>query len=174
MQGGSLHSQGAPTPVQPGSLHSSSAPSSMQPHASTSAPGASNPPTSPVLAPTPRRAPAPTPRTRLATHVQLAASPRARFAVGVVLAIVLGFIPAHIVASLREDSAFRPIDARVTAAQAAVDSRASYDALDAIRAEQLDAKRGARNTIALTSLMIWALSGGAIAFVWFRRRPEPS
>jgi hypothetical protein len=127
---------------------------------------------SPVLAPTPHRAPPAAPRTRLATHAQLAASPRVRMVVGVVLAIVLGFIPAHIVASLREHSAFRPIDSRVTVAHAAVDSQASYEALDALRAEQLEAKRSARNTIALTSMLIWAVTGGAIAYVWFRRRPE--
>jgi len=86
----------------------------------------------------------------------------------------MGFIPAHIVASLREDSAFRPIDSQVTAAHAAVDSRAGYEALDAIRAEQLEAKRSARNTIALTSMLIWAIAGGAIAYVWFRRWPQPS
>ncbi|HEY0989688.1 MAG TPA: hypothetical protein VGD80_21620, partial [Kofleriaceae bacterium] len=111
------------------------------------------------------------PRTRLATHAQLAASPRARFAVGVVLAIVLGFIPAHIVASMREDRAFRPIDAQVTAVQAAADTLASYNALDGLRAEQLDAKRSARNTIALTSMLMWAAASAAIGFVWFRRRP---
>jgi hypothetical protein len=136
--------------------------------------GASSGLSSPVLPPTPRRAPPAAPRTRLATHAQLAASPRVRLAAGVVLAIVLGFVPAHIVASLREDNAFRPIDSRVTAAHAAVDSQASYEALDALRAEQREAKRSARNKIALTSMLIWAASGGAIAYVWFRRRPERS
>jgi hypothetical protein len=165
-----------PAPVQPGSLYSSSS-SPLQlvsSNASAAATGSSGAPTSPVLPPTPRRAPPVAPRTRLATHMQLAASPRARLAAGVALAIVLGFIPAHIVASLREDSAFRPIDSRVTAAHAAVDSLAAYEALDAIRAEQLDAKRSARDTIAMASMLIWAVAGGAIAYVWFRRRPEPS
>jgi DNA-binding GntR family transcriptional regulator len=124
-----------------------------------------------VLAPTPHRAPQVTPRIRLATQAYVVRSPRARFAAGVLLAIALGFVPAHIVASLREDQAYRPIDTRVIATQAAVDSQASYDALDAFRTQQLDAKRGARNTIALTALLIWAAAGGVVAYVWFRRVP---
>jgi len=39
-----------------------------------------------------------------------------RFAAGVLLAIILGFVPAHIVASLREDQAYGAIDAKVTTA----------------------------------------------------------
>ena len=129
------------------------------------------PPTSPVLAPTPRRAPQGTPRIRLATQAYVVRSPRARFAAGVLLAIVFGFVPAHIVASQREDQAYRPIDARVIATQAAVDSQASYDALDAFRAQQLDAKRDARTKIALTAMLVWAAAGSVLAYVWFRRVP---
>jgi hypothetical protein len=135
---------------------------------------ASPPPSSsisPVLPPTPHRAPQVAPRIRLATQAYVVRSPRARFAAGVLLAIVLGFVPAHIVASLREDQEYRLIDARVIATQTAVDSQASYDALDAFRTGQLGAKRGARNTIALTALLIWAATGSVIAYVWFRRVP---
>jgi hypothetical protein len=100
-------------------------------------------------------------------------SARARFAVGVLLAIVVGFIPAHLVGSMREDHAYRAIDAKVTTAQSAVDSQTRYDALDALRAEQLDAKHRAHRSIVLTSLLVWAAAGGAVAFVWFRRIPWP-
>lgn len=134
------------------------------------------PPTTPRLAPTPQHRPeAVEPRINVATERRSPASPRVRFAAGVVLAIVLGFIPAHVVAAMREQRAFHAIDARVIAAQDAADSQQSYDALDAMRAAQLDAKHSAQRRIALASMLIWAVAGGAIAYVWFRRiaREQP-
>jgi hypothetical protein len=80
---------------------------------------------------------------------------------------VLGFIPAHIVASIREASAFRAIDAKVNAVQAGADAQDSYDALDAFRAQQLHDKRSAQQRIALATLAIWAAMGGAVAYLWF-------
>jgi hypothetical protein len=97
------------------------------------------------------------------------ASRRGRFAIGVLLAVVLGFIPADIVATLREHSALRAIDARVVAAQDAADSQDSYAALDAFRAQQLALKRSKRRMIALTSLLVWAAASGAVGYVWFWR-----
>ncbi|TMQ05812.1 MAG: hypothetical protein E6J91_39725 [Deltaproteobacteria bacterium] len=99
------------------------------------------------------------------------ASARVRFAAGIVLAIVLGFVPAHLVAGIRERSAFAVIDRDLIAAQAAADMPDSYAALDALRAEKLDAKRSAHRSIALASLLIWGAAGGALAYVWFRRIP---
>ncbi len=126
-------------------------------------------PMTPVLAMHPRPAPG-VPRTRLATHHMLG-SPRWRFAAGILLAIVLGFIPAHVVASIQEDRAFRPIDARVVAAQVAVDTMRGYDALDALRADQLDAKQSAQRRIIATSMLLWFAAAGALGYVWFRRVP---
>jgi hypothetical protein len=94
---------------------------------------------------------------------------RVRFAAGVALAIVVGFVPADLVASFQERSAFREIDARVAAVQAAVDSPQSYAALDAFRADQLDAKRDARRSIVVTAMLLWAATGGGLAYVWFKR-----
>ncbi|HET7501808.1 MAG TPA: hypothetical protein VFK02_12415 [Kofleriaceae bacterium] len=85
------------------------------------------------------------------------------------LSVVLGFIPADIVATLREHSALRAIDARVIAAQDAADSPEGYAALDALRAEQLALKRSKRRMIALTSLVVWAAAAGAVGYVWFWR-----
>lgn len=165
-------SSSSPSP-SPSTSPSSSPSRSASPSASPSPlrPTSPSPPTSPVLPPTPPREPKVTPRIRLATQAYVVRSPRARVVAGVVLAILLGFVPAHIVASLREDEAYRPIDVRVIAAQAAVDSQASYDALEPFRADQLDAKRNARNTIALTAMLIWFGMGGTIAYLWFRRVP---
>ena len=126
----------------------------------------------PKLGVTPRFAPVPADeRAADASRVVrwLRGSPRARFGAGVLLAIVLGFIPAAVVGGLRERSAFRAIDARVIAAQTAVDSPQSYDALDELRADQLEAKRSARRMIVVTSMLLWAAAGGGLAYVWFKR-----
>jgi hypothetical protein len=107
----------------------------------------------------------------LATRVPALASPRVRFAAGVALAIALGFLPAQLAAGMRERSAFGAIDARIAAVQATADTPDSYAALDAFRAEQLDAKHRARRGIVVTSLLIWAAAGGALAYAWFRGLP---
>jgi hypothetical protein len=130
----------------------------------------SGPPTTPRLAAAQREAPEASPTGSTSARPPRA-SPRVRLAAGVLLAIVLGFIPAHVVASLREEGAFREIDAQVIEAQAAVDSLRAYEALDALRTVQLDAKRSAQRRIALASLVIWAVAGGAVAYVWFKRVP---
>jgi len=104
--------------------------------------------------------------TSLAT---LAADPRARLAAGVLLAILVGFVPAHLVASAREASAFDRIDRDVRLRYAAVTSDADYAALDAMLARERQHKQDDRRNIALGSMLIWALTGGAIAFVWFRK-----
>ena len=111
------------------------------------------------------------PATWSSAQVARLAAPRVRLAAGVLIAIVLGFVPAAIVASIREGRAFRAIDAKVTAVQSAVDSEDSYEALDGFRAEQLRQKRSARQMIALTSMLIWAAAGGGLAYVWFKRVP---
>jgi hypothetical protein len=97
--------------------------------------------------------------------------PRARFAAGVVLAVLLGFIPAHVVASIRERSAFREIDDHVVQVQSRTDEPLDAAALEAFRAEQKSRKQSQQRSIALASLAIWALAGGGLAYVWFRRVP---
>lgn len=97
------------------------------------------------------------------------ANERIRFALGVVIALLIGFLPAHLVAAMREKSAFADIDANVVAVQAQADSAASYAALDQFRAAQLERKHDDRQGIALMALFMWGAAGGAIAYVWFRR-----
>ena len=99
------------------------------------------------------------------------ADPRIRFALGVVIAIVLGFVPAHLIASMRERSAFDEIDRKVVATQSAVETDDAYAALEKFRAEQLSRKHDDRRSIAITALLIWAAAGSAIGYVWFRRIP---
>ena len=98
-------------------------------------------------------------------------TPRARFAAGVVLSILLGFVPAHLIASMREESAFATIDAQVHAAQLQADTPEMYRQLDAFRAAQLSRKESEQRSIAMVSMLIWALAGAGLAYVWFRQIP---
>ncbi len=99
------------------------------------------------------------------------ADARTRMIVGTVLAIAIGFVPAHIVASVREKSAFATIDARVIAAGRAVTNDAELTALDDYRATELATKKSSRRNIALVSMLIWAVVGAGAGYVWFRRIP---
>jgi hypothetical protein len=99
----------------------------------------------------------------------LAGDRRVRLAAGVVLAILLGFIPAHLVAAVREDSAYAQIDKEIQARYKSVLTEADWDALDAMLARQIERKKDRRRSIALASFLIWGLAGGGVAFVWFRK-----
>ncbi|HEX3481495.1 MAG TPA: hypothetical protein VHT91_41060 [Kofleriaceae bacterium] len=103
----------------------------------------------------------------LVAQIPVLASARVRLVAGVALALALGFVPAHLVAGMRERSAFAAIDAKVAAVQSTADTPDSYAALDGFRAEQLDAKYSARRSIAVTSLLVWAAVGAALAYGWF-------
>jgi hypothetical protein len=97
--------------------------------------------------------------------------PKTRFVVGIVLAIVLGFIPAHFIAHLQESSAYAKVDANVNAVQHDAVTPDDYAALDGFRAGQLARKHDERRNIALLAMLIWAAGGAGIAYVWFRRIP---
>jgi len=97
--------------------------------------------------------------------------PRWRFAAGLVLAIVLGFVPAHLVASMRERSADKAIDDKVTALYEQATTEEAYAGLDAALAPLRARKQTAHRNSALLALLIWAAAGGAIGYVWFRRIP---
>jgi hypothetical protein len=107
----------------------------------------------------------------LVARIPALASARVRLAVGVWLAIVLGFVPAHLAAGMRERSAYAAIDRTVASIQSAAATPEAYAALDAFRADQLDAKRSARRSIIATAMVIWAAAGGALAYAWFRHVP---
>lgn len=97
--------------------------------------------------------------------------PRTRIVAGVVLAILIGFLPAHLIASTRESSAFKKIDDQIIATQSAADTPEMYATLDAFREAQLERKESERRSIALTSMLIWAVIAAGVGYVWFRRIP---
>jgi hypothetical protein len=133
------------------------APSQSQPLASTPAMRRSNPSIQPPSLP-----------------ASSADMPRGRFAAGVFLSILIGFIPAHLVAASRESTAFNTIDASVNATQNSVEDEDGYRALDGFRDAQLSKKKSERRTIAWQSMLIWAVLGAGAAYVYFRRIPWAS
>ena len=102
------------------------------------------------------------------------ADPKIRFAAGVLIAILVGFVPAHLVASMRERSAYAEIDAKVDEVQKQADAPDTYASLDAFRATQLEHKHEDRRTAALLALLIWAAGAAGVAFVWFKKIAPPT
>ncbi|HEY4054954.1 MAG TPA: hypothetical protein VGM39_00050 [Kofleriaceae bacterium] len=99
-------------------------------------------------------------------------SPIGRFAAGVLLAILLGFVPAHLVASSRETSAFRQIDTEIERTQqSAISDEDQYKALDGFRAGQLAKKQAEKKSIAMMAMAIWAVAAAAVAYGFFFRVP---
>jgi len=99
------------------------------------------------------------------------ADERVRLVAGVVLAILIGFLPAHLVAKSREASAYRELDAQLVSIQTQADTPDAYADLDRTRATFLERKKDERRNIALLALVIWGLVGAGVAYGWFRRIP---
>ena len=102
------------------------------------------------------------------------ANERVRFVAGIALAILLGFVPAHLIASSREKDAYAEIDQKVIHAQQQADTPDTYATLDKTRADLRDRKESERTTAAILALVIWGAVGGAIAFAWFKKIPWDS
>jgi hypothetical protein len=129
----------------------------------------------------PETAPSPSTTRRTPVTMQAADEPTARpqkqfsrgnFVAAIVVALAIGFIPAHLVANMREKSAFATIDNQVAAAHASADSHETYAALDGAREKLLDDKQSKRTMIALTSMLLWAVVGAGVAFALLRYTPK--
>ena len=121
----------------------------------------------PVEAPVAEAAPAPA---SLGERVRgWAGNRRARFAAGALLTVLLGFVPATVVASVREHAAFAEVDGHLRERQADVRTMEDWNALDQIRSAAHDEKVADKHSIAVGSLMIWAAVSAAFGFVWFRK-----
>jgi hypothetical protein len=99
------------------------------------------------------------------------ADERVRTIAGVVLAILIGFLPAHLVARSREASAYHAIDAQLVSLQAQAETPEEWAQLDHTRASFLERKQDERRNIALMALVIWALVAGGLGYAWFRKIP---
>ncbi len=137
--------------------------------AAAKAAAAAEPPTSARLAPSSKRTSQPIDAVVVSTAG--ADMPRGRFAAGVLLAVMIGFVPAHFVHTFREDKAFEKIDAEIVSTQANVATPEAYAALESFRAKQIERKESERRSLAIVSMLIWAAAGAGIGYVWFRRIP---
>jgi hypothetical protein len=97
------------------------------------------------------------------------ADERTRFIAGVVLAILIGFVPAHFIASMREHSAFDAVDESVKTEQANVATMDDYAKLEQFRDDALTRKKDSRRSIVIMAFVIWGAVGGAVAYGFFRR-----
>ena len=115
-------------------------------------------------------APAGTPVTALETPGRLGplSNVRNRFAAGVIVAILLGFVPTHLIATFREHDAYAKIDAKYLVDVGDAPDMASWAALDE---PALRDKKSAQHSIMLTSMLLWALFSAGLGYVWFRRIP---
>ncbi len=96
---------------------------------------------------------------------------RVRFAIGVLVAIVVGLVPAMIVSAMHESSAFSVIDKNVKRLHAQAETYEAWESLDAMRANQLARKRSARRNATAIAMVVWSLAGAGVAYIWFRRLP---
>lgn len=93
-----------------------------------------------------------------------------RFLAGVAIAFALGAAPALLVGSARETAAFGEIHASLERQHAeAAQSRVKWDSLDRVRATHAERKRGERQAIAITTILMWAAISGVIGWLWFRK-----
>jgi hypothetical protein len=100
-------------------------------------------------------------------------STRNRFAAGVFASILAGALPAHLIGVVRERAAFREIESQLRDRYAAAETPEQYAELPTVRARALDRKYDERGDIAVTTIALWAVLAGALAYVWFRRVPWP-
>jgi hypothetical protein len=95
--------------------------------------------------------------------------PRARLVAGVLVALLVGFLPAHVVSAVREGSAYAPIRAELRVHYAAITDPVQHAAATEVRAAKLDLMRSRQSSIAITGFAIWVLCGVGVGWLWFRR-----
>ncbi len=143
----------APLPVaqlvQPAAAHNDMAPAAPAPLATASAPSG--------------------PSGVARARELMVTNARFRFAAGVALAVIVGFLPAHIISSLRESSSYSDIRSGLLEDYATAENTGNYDGLDQTRAAALERMKSRRFTIAVGGCLLWAGFGGGLGFVWFRK-----
>ena len=98
----------------------------------------------------------------------LSSNERLRFAVGIMLAVLFGFLIMSMVASSREASRYSTIIAELKAQYDEAETSVAWDALDGARATTLENLQVRRRSIVIMSVFVWLLVAGLFAFLWLR------
>jgi len=119
----------------------------------------------PVVAAVPKESPV-----KVVTRA-LGNKPRVRLLAGVILAILLGFIPATLIASWQEGTAYADSRKEIHKVYADVRTVEDWKGLDEVIKGELGVMNSSRQKIAITSILVWGAAGGGFAFLWFRKVP---
>ena len=98
----------------------------------------------------------------------LAARGRGAFVTGVAIAMLCGFLIAHVVGVIQETNAFPPARKELLASYAEATDESSHAGLESIRASTIDLISSRKRRIATTSMLLWLVVSAGIGFVWFR------
>jgi hypothetical protein len=114
--------------------------------------------------------PPPPPKDPLAKQVLtlLGSHWRARFGVGVLLAVLLGYVVMSFVASGREASRYSHVIAELEAEYDAADTIVAWEALDDARAVALKTLEKRRLNIIIMAVIVWLVVAGLFALLWLR------
>jgi hypothetical protein len=96
---------------------------------------------------------------------------RRRLAAGAVLAVLVGGVPAVLVAGARQNAEFKAIDARVALIQTEADTMEAWTNLDIMRRNQIQRKRTVQRDALTTALAMWIVIGGVAGYAWIRLMP---
>jgi hypothetical protein len=137
-------------------------------------------PATPIPAPAtaPRRLPTPIPRAgtsaapvnakeRLLDGVT--ADPRRALLAGVLLALVVGYLPATLYVSLVAEAKYAVIVKDVELAQSGTLTESQWQDLREVRRDAVTRLEHARTRIAVTTFVVWAMSGVMVLFLWYRQ-----
>ncbi|MBI4509504.1 MAG: hypothetical protein HY698_07690 [Deltaproteobacteria bacterium] len=92
-----------------------------------------------------------------------------RLALGLVLALVVGYVPAEIYASHAETSDYGAIRKQLLEEQSGDLTLAHWEELPAIREAATKRMLSARSRIAGFAMITWILAGTGVGYLWFRR-----
>lgn len=106
-----------------------------------------------------------------AARASLAGRGRAHFLSGVLVAVLLGFPVAHLVASVQEASAYSQVRSDLRKAYAEATDPETYAGLSEIRAGARDLMDARQHRIAVTGALVWLAVAAAVAYAWFRLVP---
>lgn len=102
-------------------------------------------------------------------RLSMARRGRFHFLAGAVLAVLIGFVIAHVVASIQETDAYPPLTKELKEAYAEAVDPNTYATLPEVRDGLQILVNSRQRRIAITSGLLWLAAAGAFAFLWFRK-----